>query len=88
MEATQIKLQKLETRQGAGRTTVRGEVIGNQAPAGSQVQLRFTFFDDAGTQLGTQTVTITAPAKDATVPFEAVLESDTPASGYRYELVS
>lgn len=88
MEATPIKLQKLETRQGAGRTTVRGEAIGNQAAAGSPVQLRFTFFGDDGTQLGTQNVTINAPAKDATAAFEVVFETETPALGYRYEVVS
>lgn len=88
MDATPIKLQKLETRQGAGRTTVRGEVIGNQAAAGTPVQIRFTFFGDDGSELGTETVTVTAPAKDATAPLEVVFETDTPALGYRYQLAN
>jgi tetratricopeptide (TPR) repeat protein len=88
MDAQPIKLQKLETRQGAGRTTVSGEVIGNRAAAGSPVQLRFIFLGDSGAEIGTQTLTINAPAKDATAPFEVVLQGDTPASAYRYELVN
>jgi tetratricopeptide (TPR) repeat protein len=88
MDAVPIKLQKLETRQGAGRTTVRGEVIGNQAAAGTPVQIRFTFFGESGAEMGTETVTISAPAKDATAPFEVVLESETPAIGYRYVLAN
>lgn len=88
MDANPIKFQKLETRQGAGRTTVRGEVVGNQASAGSQVQVEFTFYGDDGAVLGTQTASIPAPAKDATAPFEVVFETETPASGYSYELAN
>src|SRR5690606_18973773 len=88
MENTPIKLQNLETRQGAGRTTVSGQAIGNKAAAGSPVQLRFTFFNESGQEIGAQSVTIQAPAADATAPFEVVLESETPATGYRYQVVN
>jgi tetratricopeptide (TPR) repeat protein len=88
MDAAPIKLQKLETGQGAGRTTVRGEVIGNRAPAGSPIRLQFTFFGEDGAEIGTETVTINAPAPEAIATFEVVLETEVPAVGYRYELVS
>ena len=41
-----------------------------------------------GSGTSTETVTITAPAPEATSNFEVVLQSETPAVGYRYEQVS
>ena len=46
MEAAPIELGQMVTRQGAGRTTVTGQVKGTRAPAGSQVQVRFIFFGE------------------------------------------
>jgi tetratricopeptide (TPR) repeat protein len=88
MEAVPIQLGQLETRQGAGRTTVRGVVTGKKAAAGTPVQVRFTFYGEDGQQLGTETATINAPAPEATSPFEVVLQSETPAVGYKYELAN
>ena len=88
MEAAQIKLQKMQTRQGAGRTTIVGEVLGGQAAQGTPIRLAFTFYGEDGAQLGSETVTINAPATDQVAPFEVVLESETPAVGYSYQLVN
>jgi hypothetical protein len=51
------------------------------------VTLRFSFQDAAGTTLGTQEVTVNAPAKDATAPFTLTFENATAPVGYSYELV-
>ncbi|HEX6071035.1 MAG TPA: tetratricopeptide repeat protein [Longimicrobiaceae bacterium] len=88
MDAVPVQLGQMETRQGAGRTTVRGQVTGKKAAAGTPIQLRFTFFGENGAELGTEMVTVTAPAPEATSNFEVVLESETPAVGYRYERVN
>jgi tetratricopeptide (TPR) repeat protein len=81
-----IHLEDLQLRPTEGRNVVRGRAVGNQAAPGTPVQIRFTFFADA-TQLGTQTVTVSAPAQGASANFEAVLENPRAATGYRYEVV-
>lgn len=86
IEAAPIRLQKLQTRQGAGRTTVSGEVMGGQASAGTPFQLRFTFYGENGAALGTETVTVNAPATETVTPFEVHLQTETPAVGYTYEV--
>lgn len=83
-EELPVRVEDLALRTGEERTTVRGRVVGNRATAGSPVQLRFTFYGDAG-ELGAETVTVTAPAKDQNANFEVVFPQV--ASGYKYELV-
>jgi hypothetical protein len=80
-------VKDLTARVAEGRTTVRGTAVGNAASPGSQIRLRFTFYGANGEQLGAETATVPAPAKDATTPFQVVLESATPVSGYKYEVV-
>ncbi len=87
MEATPIRLQGMQTQRGADRTVVRGQAIGNQAAEGSVVQLRFTFYGEDGTSIGTESVSINAPARDQTRDFEVVIQSTEPAVGYSYEVV-
>ena len=82
-----VKVKDLTARVAEGRTTVRGTAVGNAAPAGSQLRLRFTFYGPNGEQLGAQTATVTAPAKDAMAAFQVVLESPTAVSDYKYEVV-
>lgn len=81
-----IHLTGLELSPGNGRVTVRGTVNGNVAPAGSPVNIRFTFFDANGQQLGTQTATVNAPAKDATAALSVVFETTATVAGYSYQL--
>jgi tetratricopeptide (TPR) repeat protein len=87
IEAMPVKVKDLTARVAEGRTTVRATVVGNAAPAGTQLRLRFSFYGPGGEQLGAQTATVTAPAKDATAAFQVVLESPTAVSGYKYEVL-
>ncbi|MBW3628161.1 MAG: tetratricopeptide repeat protein [Gemmatimonadetes bacterium] len=87
IDAMPIRVKDLTARVAEGRTTVRGTAVGNAAPAGSQVRLRFTFYGADGEQLGAPTTAVTAPAKDATTSFQVVLENPATVSGYKYEVV-
>jgi tetratricopeptide (TPR) repeat protein len=49
-----------------------GKVMGNKANAGTPVNLTFTFYGPAGT-MGTQSVTVQAPAKGQSAPFRVQL---------------
>jgi tetratricopeptide (TPR) repeat protein len=82
-----VKVKDPAMRLGTGKTTISGTVIGNKAAAGSPVTLRFTFYSATGT-IGTQQVTVNAPAKDASAPFEVTFENPQTPVAYSYQLVS
>jgi len=86
-EAHPIHVEDLEFRATTERVTVRGRAVGNRAAPGSPIQLRFTFFGEGGATVGTETVTVTAPAQGQSATFEATYSGATPATTYRYELV-
>jgi tetratricopeptide (TPR) repeat protein len=60
-----------------------GQVVGNAARAGTPVRLEVTFTGPTG-DLGTQTVTVAAPAKGERAPFEARLDGQGRATSFRY----
>jgi tetratricopeptide (TPR) repeat protein len=78
-----IFVEELQLRPSAQTTTVRGRVMGNEAAAGTPVRLRFTFYSN-GRTLGSETVTVTAPAREQSANFELVF--DQQATAYSYEL--
>ncbi len=86
IERAPVFVDNLQLRTENGRSVIRGSVTSKAARAGSPVQLRFTFYGPSG-ELGTQTVTVNAPAAEQSANFEAALESPTPATGYRYQVV-
>ena len=65
-------------------TRMQGVIVGNRAEDGAPVHLRFTFYDDAG-PLGSETVTLAAPAPGERVNFEFTFRAS--ATAYRYEAV-
>jgi len=85
VDAAPVYLEGLRVRSAGAGTSVEGRVTGNVAPAGSHVELRFSFFGDGGMLLGTVTTTLAAPAQGEGENF--VVTFDGRALAYRYELV-
>ncbi len=83
-ESASIYLEGLLMRPSDAETIVQGRAVGNTAAPGTEVRLRFTFYDDDG-ELGVTTVTVAAPEPDGSTGFEVSLRSR--ATGYRYEVV-
>ena len=83
VEALPIFVDELQMVPGADATTVSGTVIGKTAAQGSPVQIAFTFYDDNG-QLGTETVTVNAPAAEQSTEFR--VQFGQAANAYSYEL--
>lgn len=81
----QINELQLTTREGGAR--LAGTVTGGNAAAGTPIRLEFTFFGPTG-PVGTQTVTVNAPAKSATTPIEATLTTTSPVTGWSYRVGS
>lgn len=80
-----LRLEELEFRPSPTRTVVSARVTGNRAPQGTPIQLRFTFYGEGGAQLGTETVTVNAPAAGGSTRLEVAHQGL--AQAYRYELV-
>ena len=85
-DAMPVYVTDIQLDQQEGRTVARGTVEGNKARAGAPVQLELTFYGPEGV-LGTQPVTVNAPAKGAKANFEATLVNPIPAVSYSYRLV-
>lgn len=86
IEALPVKVTQVQISSQNGRSTLAGTVEGGNARAGTPVRLEFTVFGD-GQTLGTQSVTVNAPAEGATANFEVALDTPTPVSSYRYRSV-
>jgi len=80
-----VFVDELQMRPGANATTLRGRVIGNEAPAGSQVRFRFTFYGETGNEMGTEVVTVNAPAREQSATLDLTFAQA--ASAYSYQLV-
>lgn len=81
----QLDQVQLSTREDGAR--ISGTVKGAAARAGTPIRLNFTFFGPSG-PVGTQSITVNAPAKDATTPFEVALPTTSPVTGYSYRVGS
>lgn len=83
IQSLPVYLEELQLRPSGDQTTIAGRVVGNAAPQGSTVRLRFTFYGETGQT--TETATITAPAAEQSAPFELTVAA--PAEAYSYELL-
>jgi tetratricopeptide (TPR) repeat protein len=83
IETSPVKLNELALQPGVQSTTVRGRVVGATASPGTPIRLRFTFYSYGGTSLGSQELSVTAPAPQAEEPFEVVFAM--PADYFSYE---
>lgn len=83
IEDLPIYLEGLSLTPAGERASVSGQVVGNAAAAGTPVQLRFTFYND-GAQVGTETVTVNAPAPEQSREFSVSIQQA--ANAYSYEL--
>lgn len=84
--ALPVHIEQIEMRPREDATRVTGTIVGNQAPAGTPVRLRFNFYGDSG-QLGSETINVAAPATDEQTRFEAVFSGPEMVTHYNYELL-
>ncbi len=87
IEALPVLVENLQLqryREGGG--IISGQIRNVSLDQGTSVTLHFSFYDDAGTAIGTKDVTVQAPAADATSAFQAEWDSDQVVAGYGYTL--
>lgn len=78
-----VYVENLAIRYEGDTAIATGQVVGNAAGAGTPVRLEVTFTGPSG-DLGTQTVTVAAPAKGERAAFEARLDGQGRATSFRY----
>lgn len=86
-DALPVQVDQLSVEQADGTATVTGVATGASAAAGTPVTLELTFYG-AGEVVGTQTVTVTAPAQGQTTPISATAEVTGRVSSVHYRVVS
>lgn len=67
---------------------VVGQVVNQSMDEGATATIRFTFFDAAGNQVGSEDASIVLPAPEGTQPFQLEVETQSHVDGYRYEIVN
>ena len=77
---------QLQPRGDGGR--VLGTVTNKLLDEGASVTLRFHFFDDQGTELGTKEVAVPVPPVDVAQRFQVTIDTERAVMGYSYEVVS
>lgn len=85
-DALPVQVDAVTLTNAEGSVRITGRVTGARAAAGTPVRLEFTVFGATG-QLGSQTVSVSAPAKDETANFELTIPTTGVATGYSYRLV-
>ena len=87
IEALNVALIDLQLqRRPDGGATLMGYIENLKADPGTPVTIEFTFYDLAGTTLGSETVQVSTGLKDARTPFQCVIDSDQQVDGYTYTL--
>jgi len=84
-EALPVQVEGVNLSTNGTTTTVRGVVIGGAAAAGTPVRLEFFLSNPAG-DVGTATVNVAAPAKDARANFELPVQVTSAPTGFRYRV--
>jgi len=85
-DSMQVTVDNVNMTTEGTTTTIRGQVKGAAARAGAPVRLEFTLTSPGG-DVGTGTVTVAAPVRDATANFEAQIPTTGFPSSFRYRLL-
>lgn len=79
-----VYVTDLNLRYENNQAIAAGRVVGNAARAGTPIRLLVTFSSPRG-DVGTQTVTVAAPAKEEATPFEVRLDGQSRPTSFRYQ---
>jgi tetratricopeptide (TPR) repeat protein len=85
-DSMQVTVDQVNLTTENAATTVRGVVTGAAARPGTAIRLEFTLFNPTG-DVGTGTVTVTAPEREKTANFEFNVPSTGYPTSFRYRLL-
>jgi tetratricopeptide (TPR) repeat protein len=85
-EGLPVQVENVGLSANGTTTTVRGVVVGGSAAAGTPIRLEFHLTTPSG-EVGTATVNVAAPAKDAKANFELPVPVTAVPTGFHYRVV-
>ncbi|NJD09471.1 MAG: tetratricopeptide repeat protein [Gemmatimonadetes bacterium] len=85
-EKLPVELSEIMITNSEGVATVRGTIKNRLLTPGSTTTIKFTLFGIDGRVLGEQAISMTAPEKDQTGPFEGKLPVAGEVAGWKYAL--
>ena len=84
-EALPVQVEQVSISPNGTTTTIRGQVVGGAAAAGTAIRLEFVLSTPSG-DVGSGTVNVVAPAKDQRASFELPVQTTATPTGFRYRL--
>lgn len=82
-----VTLDNLQVYAEADGITIAGELKNRKATEGAPVQVRFTLLGLDGNTIGEETITVNAPAADASTQFQGRATANGELAGYRYTVI-
>ncbi|HEX7090182.1 MAG TPA: tetratricopeptide repeat protein [Longimicrobiales bacterium] len=70
-----------------GKVTISGSITNLKLEAGTPIRIRVIAVGKDGAEVGSQEVSVAAPAADAKERFEAVIEAGVEVAGWKYEVL-
>jgi tetratricopeptide (TPR) repeat protein len=83
-DALAVTLDDIMVAQDGTTATVTGTLKNRKAEQGSPVNIEFSLIGIDGAPVGTETITVSAPAADATTEFRGTITTDGEMAGWRY----
>ena len=84
-EALPCEISDLDLESEDGTYTLSGYLVNVNLAPDTPVELQFDFYNDVGEVVDSETVTVPAPAQQASVAFEVASESDADITGFTYK---
>jgi tetratricopeptide (TPR) repeat protein len=88
LDALNVTLDGVAAYNDGEGVVIQGVLKNRKAAAGTPVQLHFTLLSLDGTEIGTETITVNAPAGEAEVEFRGRATVDGEVAGWRYRVGS
>jgi tetratricopeptide (TPR) repeat protein len=86
LDAFDVSLDQIAAYNDGEGLVIQGMLKNRKLAAGAPVQLHFTLLSIDGTELGTETVTVNAPAVDEEVEFSHRSSVEADVAGWRYRV--
>jgi tetratricopeptide (TPR) repeat protein len=86
MDALEVTLDNVVVYSDGEGAVIQGVLKNRKAAAGTPIQLQFSLLGLDGSVIGSETITVTAPAADTEVEFQGRATVDGELAGWRYRI--
>ena len=86
LQALPFVIDNLQLQPSGSGVIIAGVAVNKTMDPGSSINLHFTFYDGAGSPLGTKDAEVTISDPEVAHPFQVGFDSNTTVLGYGYEL--